>query len=69
MLTRFEVTFLGTLMDLEHGEEEKQWAHTRKRKAGACTRIESMRIEKQKERSHNARGCEMIERVLLHKAW
>ena len=24
MLTRFEVTFLGTLVDSEHGDEEKQ---------------------------------------------
>ncbi|KAF7000854.1 hypothetical protein CFC21_016651 [Triticum aestivum] len=28
MLTRFEVTFLGTLVDPEHGDEDKQWAHT-----------------------------------------
>ncbi|XP_044374877.1 uncharacterized protein [Triticum aestivum] len=58
MLTRFEVTFLGTPVDSRHGDEEKQGAHM-KREAG-----EGMRIGNQKERSHNARGCEMIERVL-----
>ncbi|KAF7084453.1 hypothetical protein CFC21_088075 [Triticum aestivum] len=31
MLTRFKATFLGTLADPEHGDEEKQWAHTRGR--------------------------------------
>ncbi|EMS61137.1 hypothetical protein TRIUR3_31741 [Triticum urartu] len=61
---RFEVTFLGTPVDLEHGEEEKQWAHTRKREAGACTRIESMRIEKQKQGSHNARDVVGVYHVL-----
>ena len=40
------MTFLGTLVDSEHGEEEKQGAHTKKSEAGA-----GMRIEKQKERS------------------
>ena len=47
MLTRFEVTFLGTLVGSEHGDEEKQGAHM-KREAGA-----GMRIEKQKEKSSN----------------
>ena len=50
MLTRFEVTSLGILVESEHGDEEKQGAHM-KREAGA-----GMRIGKQKERSHNARG-------------
>ena len=50
MLTKFEMTFPGTPVDLWHGDEEKQGAHM-KREAGA-----GMRIGKQKERSHNARG-------------
>ncbi|XBI38426.1 hypothetical protein VPH35_123440 [Triticum aestivum] len=37
MSTRFEVTFLGTPVDSRHGDEEKQRAHMRKSKAGACT--------------------------------
>ena len=45
MLTKFEMTFPGTPMDLWHGDEEKQGAHM-KREAGA-----GMRIEKQKEKS------------------
>ena len=50
MLTKFEMTFPGTPVDPWHGDEEKQGAHM-KREAGA-----GMRIGKQKERSHNARG-------------
>ena len=46
MLTKFEMTFLGTPVGPWHGDEEKQGAHTRKGEAGA-----GMRIEKQKERS------------------
>ena len=45
MLSKFEMTFPGTLVDLWHGDEEKQGAHM-KREAGA-----GMRIEKQKEKS------------------
>ncbi|KAE8767485.1 hypothetical protein D1007_61152 [Hordeum vulgare] len=56
MLTRFEVTFLGTLVDSKHGEEEKQGAHRKKSDGGACTR---------KQRRRAAVG-EMIERVLHH---
>jgi len=37
-------------VESEHGDEEKQGAHTKKSEAGACMR-------KQKERSRNARGC------------
>ena len=44
MLTRFEVTFLGTLVDSEHGDEEKHGSHMKKSEAGACMR-------KKKERS------------------
>ena len=45
MLTKFEMTFPGTLVDPWHGDEEKQGAHM-KREAGA-----GMRIGKQKEKS------------------
>ncbi|KAI4973223.1 hypothetical protein ZWY2020_028931 [Hordeum vulgare] len=38
MVTRFEVTFLGTLVDSKHGEEEKQGAHTKKSEVGAGMR-------------------------------
>ncbi|KAF7015804.1 hypothetical protein CFC21_029553 [Triticum aestivum] len=31
MLTRFEVTFLGTPVDSEHGEGGKQWTHEEER--------------------------------------
>jgi hypothetical protein len=58
MLTRFEVTFLGTLVDSEHGEEEKQGAHTKKSEAGASMR---------KQRRRAAVG-KMIERVLHHQS-
>ena len=50
MLTKFEMTFPGTPVDPWLGDEEKQGAHM-KREARA-----DMRIGKQKERSHNARG-------------
>ena len=56
MLTRFEVTFHGILVDSRHGEEEKQGAHTKKSEAGASMR---------KERRRVAVG-EVIKRVLLH---
>ncbi|XBI55009.1 hypothetical protein VPH35_036912 [Triticum aestivum] len=44
MLTRFEVTFLGTPVDLEDGDEEKQRAHMRMREAGACTSTQKERM-------------------------
>ena len=43
MLTRFEVTFLGTPVDPEHGDEEKQGAHMKKSEDGACTRKQRRR--------------------------
>ena len=58
MLTRFEVIFLGTPVDSEHGNKEKQGAHMRMREAGACK-------WKQKEKSCS---LEVIERVLHHQS-
>ncbi|KAF7000926.1 hypothetical protein CFC21_016706 [Triticum aestivum] len=43
MLTRFEVTSLGTPVDSEHGHEEKQGAHMKKSEDGACTRKQRRR--------------------------
>ncbi|EMS60946.1 hypothetical protein TRIUR3_27521 [Triticum urartu] len=43
MLTRFEVTSLGTPVDSRHGDEEKQGAHMKKSEAGACTRKQRRR--------------------------
>ena len=54
MLTKFEMTFPGTPMDLWHGDEEKQGAHM-KREARA-----GMRIEKQKEKSCSLEGVERV---------
>ncbi|KAI5013058.1 hypothetical protein ZWY2020_028012 [Hordeum vulgare] len=43
MLTRFEVTFIGTLVDSKHGEEDKQGEHRKKSDGGACTRKQRRR--------------------------
>ncbi|KAI5006813.1 hypothetical protein ZWY2020_034056 [Hordeum vulgare] len=56
MLTRFEVTFLGTMVDSKHGKEDKQGEHMKKSDGGSCTR---------KQRRRAAFG-EMIERSLHH---